>query len=139
MAALSDIREGLAATLKPIPGLHESAYLLSNPTPPAAEIQPSETEYDHAFGRGCDEWTFVIRVFVGATSDIGAQKRLDGMLASSGASSIKAAVEADPTLGGVVEDLRVTRCTGYRVFAREGGAGVLGAEWEVSIVARGES
>lgn len=139
MASLTDIREALAANLASITGLQQSAYLLSNPTPPAAEVQPSEIDYDAAFQRGMDEWTLIVRVFVGVSSDIGAQKRLDGMIASSGASSIKAAVESDRTLGGAVDDLRVTRCTGYRVFAREGGAGVLGAEWEVQVIARGDT
>jgi hypothetical protein len=86
-----------------------------------------------------DTWTMIVRVFVGVASDIGAQKRLDAMIASSGASSVKQALESDPTLGGTVDDLRVTRCTGYRVFTREGGTGVLGAEWEVEVIATGDS
>ena len=138
MASLTSIREGLAANLDTIPKLQASAYLLSNPTPPAAEVQPGAIDYDRAMGRGHDDWLFTVRVFVGFTSDIGAQRRLDGMLASAGSASVKAAIESDPTLDGACEDLLVTRCTGYRLFGREGGAALLGAEWEVQVLAAGE-
>lgn len=138
MTSLTDIREGLAANLATISGLQQSAYLLSNPTPPAAEVQPDEVEYDRSFQRGTDRWQLIVRCFVGATSDVGAQKRLDRMLASSGADSVKQALESDRTLGGAADDVRVVRCTGYRIFARDGGASVLGAEWTVQVLAQGD-
>jgi hypothetical protein len=40
-------------------------------------------------------------------SERNGQERLDGLLASSGSTSIKAAVEVDKTLGGAVQTLRV--------------------------------
>jgi hypothetical protein len=137
MASLTDLREGLAANLASIPGLAESAYLLSNPTPPAAEVQPGEIDYLGAFQRGMDTWNFVVRVFVGATTDKGAQKRLDQMLESSGRYSVKAALEQDCQLDGACDDLVITGCSGYRIYSREGGAGVLGAEWQVQVIAPG--
>lgn len=137
MADLSVIREALARNLAAIPGLAQSPYLLSSPTPPAAEIQPDEVIYDQAMRRGLDRWRLTVRVFVGFTSDIGAQKRLDRMLATTGVESIKAALESDPTLGGAVDDLRVTGCSGYRLFSRDGGQSVLGAEWQVEVLAAG--
>lgn len=137
-ADLGAIREGLAANLATIPGLAESAYLLSNPTPPAAEVQPSEIEYHQAFQNGSELWRLVVRVFVGNTSDKGAQIRLDRMLASSGDYSVKAAIEADKTLGGACDALKVTGCSGYRVFSRDGAPGVLGAEWQVEVYATGD-
>lgn len=138
MPSLEDIRTGLATNLAGVTGLAESPYLLSNPTPPACEIQPGPIEYDQAFRRGLDRWTLTVRVFVGPSSDIGAQKRLDTMLAPAGTDSIKAALESDRTLGGMVDDLQVTRCEGYRVFVREGAPSVLGAEWTVVVLAEGD-
>jgi hypothetical protein len=108
---LTEIREGLAANLDTIPFLNESAYLRSNPTPPCAEIQPGEVEYDLAFHRGQDKWTLTVRVMVGVSTDQGAQKRLDKMLSPSGEYSVKEAVEQDSTLGGACDDLRVVLCT----------------------------
>lgn len=135
---LEEIRQGLADALEPIPRLNQSAYLLSQPTLPQAEIEPGEIAYDLTFARGFDRYTLTIRVQVGMASNIGAQKTLDRMLAPAGDYSVKAAVEADLTLGGACEDLRVTECTGYRVYVREGGPPALGAEWRVEVFAVGE-
>jgi hypothetical protein len=139
MASLTDIREALAANLDSIAGVQCSAYMLTNPTPPYAEVVPVETVYDLAFGRGMDKYELTVRVLVGAVSDIGSQKRLDGFLAGSGAGSVKAAVESDLLLGGASLDLRVTKCSGYKAFGREGGVTVLGAEWHVEVYVEGES
>jgi hypothetical protein len=138
VASLQAIREGLAANMNAIPGLAASPWLLSNPTPPAAEIQPSEIEFDQASDRGFDRHLLIVRVFVAASTDRGAQNRLDQMLAGSGAYSVKAAIEADRQLGGACDDLLVMRCSGYRVFSREGMPSVLGAEWEVQVIAAGD-
>lgn len=146
MADPALLRAGLAANLATIDGLQENAYLLTNPTPPAAEIEPAPIEYDLAMQRGLDKWQFIVRVFVGMTSDVGAQKRLDTFMQSDGDTSIKAALESDPTLGGAADDLIVTKCSGYKIFAREiatasgrGSAGgpLLGAEWTVEVYAEG--
>lgn len=137
MAELADLREALAANLAGVSGLTRSAYVLSNPTPPCAEIEPAPVEYDLAMHRGLDRWRFTVRVYVAANLDKGAQKRLDGYLASSGADSIKAALESDRTLAGAADDLRVTGCTGYRAYERGGQAAMLGAEWQVEVLALG--
>lgn len=135
MADLSDVREGLAANLGLIEHVQVSAYMLGNPTPPAIEVMPDETEYDKTFRRGMDRWFLKVRAFVGKPSDIGSQKRLDRMIATSGANSVKAAIETDCTLGGVVDDLRVVKCSGYRTYGQT--PGVLGAEWLVEVWAEG--
>ena len=142
---ITAICEGLAANLATIDNLQESAYLLANPTPPAAEIEPGPVKYDRAMQRGLDELQFLVRVFVGFTSDIGTQKRLYRMLASTGDDSIKAAIESDTTLGGLVDDTWVRDCTGLKQFVREvtaGGRGsaqgpLLGAEWTVQVLVTG--
>lgn len=135
MATLEEIREGLAANLSTIPGLAENAYVLSAPTPPCAEILPGPIAYDRAHQRGMDEHTLTVRVYVATTLDKAAQKTLDRMLAPEGEYSVKAALEADRDLGGTVDDLHVTECTGYRIFPREGAASLLGAEWSVRVIA----
>lgn len=143
MADYELLAEALAANLSSIVGLQESAYLLSNPTPPAAEVQVAETEYDLAMGRGLDKAMFTVRVFVAMSSDIGAQKKLRAMMASSGDTSVKAALESDRRLGGLAQDSRVTKCSGEKGFLREvaGTAGrgsaqgpLLGAEWTVEVL-----
>lgn len=146
MTDIAALRAGLSANLDPVAGLQNSAYLLTNPTPPAAEIEPAKIEYDLTMQRGMDRWLFIVRVFVGFSSDLGAQHKLDAFMASSGAQSIKAAIESDSQLGGAAFDLRVTECSGYKVFVREisgmagrGSAGgpMIGCEWTVEVFAEG--
>jgi hypothetical protein len=137
-----EIREGLATNLASIPNVQVSAYVLGNPTMPAIEVVPGwegrdGIDYDKTFRRGLDALVFTVRAMVGTPTDIGAQKRLDRMISPTGEDSIKAAVEADGTLGGVVEDLHVTSCSGYKAFARDGGTVALGANWRVEVWAEG--
>ncbi len=137
MASLANIREGVAANLSTISGVQVSAYMLANPTPPSLQVFPAEVEYDAAMARGLDRWTLTVQAHVGTQTDVGAQKKLDELLAPSGSSSVKAAAESDRTLGGVVSDCRVVSCSGYRVYVHPSGTAVLGAEWTVEILASG--
>ena len=132
MSDLANIRAGLAANIAVITGIQVSPYTLANPTPPCVEIVPADVEYDRTFGDGVDKLNITVRVFVGMANEISAQKRLDEYLASSGAKSIKAAIEASPALGGACDDLQVTTATGYRVYGAEGR--LLGAEWNVEVL-----
>lgn len=137
MAAMSlaSVRAGLAANIKAaIRDAQCNGYLLASPTAPGFEVEPSEVQYDLAMGRGVDEWTLIVRGFVGDASDIGAQKQLDAWLASSGAVSVKAAIESDRTLGGAASTLRVTQAAGYRKYGAPGSnITYLGAEWTVVV------
>ena len=81
---------------------------------------------------------YTVQALVGFTTDEGAQKRLDKMLERSGATSVKAAIEADRTLGGKVSDLRVIKASGYRTYELHVQGvrtpPVLGCEWTVEII-----
>lgn len=134
---LTQIREALAANLAALPGIQVSAYMLANPTPPAIHLYPAGVEYDYSFRRGYDTWTLTVQAFVGLSSDIGAQQKLDSYLAPSGQLSLKQIAETDRTLGGIVESVRVVAASGYHTYIREGGGSVLGAEWQVEIFASG--
>jgi hypothetical protein len=139
MASLEEIRVAIADALAGIDGVQSSAYQLSAPTPPCFFVQPFETNYDTSMQRGLDTWTLTVTglVSLGAL-DIGSQKNLDQWLAPSGDRSVKATLEADVTLGGVVESLTVPYASEYRVYQREGGGAALGVEWRVVVRARGD-
>lgn len=132
-AVATEIREAMASALLVIPGLQVSAFMLSNPTPPSAHVERGDVLYDQAMQQGVHVWPFRIKAFVALLSDIGAATLLDTFLSPTGARSVKAAIEADPTLGGVVSDLHVTGATGEQVFVREQGGPVLGSEWSVMV------
>lgn len=135
MATPAQIRAGLATNLGTIADTQVSAYMLSAPTPPAIHVFPERVDYHGAMQNGLERNRYTVQAFVGFTSDQGAQKKLDRMLEPSGVMSVKAAVEADATLGGVVEHVTVTEATGYRIYALEGARGpVLGCEWTVEIL-----
>lgn len=140
MADLDGIRTGIAnnlgnVDLSPYTDPQVSPYGLTNPTLPSLMlIGLDEITYDRAMQRGLDEWTFILQGLVGLVSDIGAQKLLDQMLDSTGAASVKAAVETDRTLGGAVHDTRVVSTTGYRQYTMSLGE-VLGCEWLIRVYA----
>ena len=114
MATLSDIRSGIATNLGTISGLRTAAFVPDEPKPPIAIVFPENISFDTAFGRGLDTYSFTVQVIVSKVSDRNAQSNLDSYCNPSGASSVKAAIESDKTLGGLVQDLRVTEARDYR-------------------------
>lgn len=133
MSRLGDIRIALAENLESITGIEASPYALANPTPPGFQIVPGDWRYDLAMQRGLDELSIIVQAFVAFTSDTDSQQLLDELLDPDGERSVKQAVESDPTLGGLVDDLQVTETTGYRVFQRSDNTAMLTADWNVTI------
>jgi hypothetical protein len=134
MAVMSELRSGLAARVATIPGLRSAATLPDSPTPPQAVVYPDRVTYDTAFGRGSDEYVFIVLVIVGRVSERTAQTSLDAYCNSSGATSIKAAIESEPTLGGKAHDCRVTEMRGQGSLAI-GEITYLTAEFLVTVIA----
>jgi hypothetical protein len=73
-------------------------------------------------------------VIVARADEETAQQYLDAYCASSGAGSVKAAIEGDVTLGGAAQTTRVTDLTSYQVLA-VGETQYLAATFSVSIIA----
>lgn len=136
MFDLAAVREGLKSNLDPLAqqlGMQITPYMLASPMAPFIEIMgPDEINYDIAMQRGGDSTSMIVRAFVSANLDMGAQIFLDKMLASSGNTSVKEAIESDTTLGGACDDLRVTRCSGYRLYRPDTGP-LLGSQWFVQV------
>lgn len=150
MADFDDIRRGLAANLTVLrPDYQVSAYLLDDPSPPTLQVAGVESiDYDTGgYGDRADTHSFVIEACFSGTSDIGSQQLLDALLAPTGATSLKAAVEADRTLtsrlldDGTVQTsqpaavayLRVTAYRGQSRFTLPNGTDVLLASWTVEV------
>jgi hypothetical protein len=135
LAELGTIREALAATLSTVIGIQVSPWMLGNPTPPTAHIFPGAVDYHQAMQNGHSDWELTVQVLVPRVNDVGSQRQMDAFLATDGALSVKAALELEPTLGGIVEHLTVTSTTGYQVFNLDAGSQALGADWTVRIMA----
>lgn len=131
MATLTQVRNGIKARLETIAGLTGYAIEPASPKYPAAWTFPTRINY-HASYEGEMTYTLSVSVGVAATDISHAQTNLDPYLAPSGAKSVVAALEADPSLGGVADSLRVVALTGYG--ARDlGGSTAIIATFEVEI------
>lgn len=130
------MRQGIAANLATISGLRVSYYILDNPSPPVAIVAPPTIKYDQSFGRGLDEYSFQVIVLVTRADERIGQELIDSYCAPAGAGSIKAAIESDRTLGGLVADLRVTDMTGVSPTTFADGQVYLTATWAVTVYAQ---
>src|SRR5262245_54193773 len=119
---------------------------MAQPTPPGLQILPPSVTYDRTMQgsaaavsrHALDEWMFVVQGFVALTTDLGSQVTLDEMCAPSGTRSVKAALETDRTLGGLVSDLHVRgQSPGALVQFPNGGSPMLLVEWQVQVLAKG--
>lgn len=138
MGKIANIRTGLKTAMATIPGLSTRAYVRDIADVPVAMVGGPDIEFDKTFGRGHDDYTIPIMVFASRVSDEDSQVRLDAYLDPFGASSIKAAIEADSTLGGVVDDLRVIETREYGPQDING-VTYLGAVLVVGVMASGKA
>jgi hypothetical protein len=113
MALVSELRDGLKANLATIPGLRTTDTVPDNPNPPMAIVLPQSVQYDNAFQRGMTTYTFSVVVIVNRVSERTGQNSLDAWVSSTGASSVKLAIESDKTLNGKAFDVRVTDVRNY--------------------------
>ena len=105
---VSTVRAGLKAAIVPvIPRVFD--YVPDQVPTPCAVVGNLTLTFDEAQNRGLDLANVDIIVIVSRMNERGAQDRLDGFLAGTGAGSIKAALTTNLTLGGAVASLRVVR------------------------------
>jgi hypothetical protein len=130
MSSVSELRQGLATRLATIPNLRVSDVMVDAPRPPQAVIAPLRLDYDLNARRGADEYQFVITLIVGRADSRTAQNSLDAFIV--GDNSVKAAVEADRTLGGKANTCRVTEMRNYGAIS-VGDQLYLGCEFVVEV------
>jgi len=104
-ATINQVAAGLASRLGTISGLRTYTYQPEQLNPPVAFPTIEQVTYHKAFQGGdvVQDWT--ITVIVGRYTDRTAHSLLDTYLSYSGASSVRAAIEGDRTLGGVAKTL----------------------------------
>jgi hypothetical protein len=104
-ATVSQVATGLATRLATISGLRTSAYQPEQLNPPFAFPTLNRIEYHRAFAGGDVVMDWTVNVIVGRYVDRNSFAILDDFLSYSGAKSVRAAIEADKTLGGVCQTL----------------------------------
>lgn len=128
------IRNGIKEAIRSIDGIRVED-LRDDPKPPCAIVYPKPPfPFDETFD-GTSRPTFCVLILVGYVNTTGAQEKLGAFLSAAGDTSIKAAIEADQTLGGVVSECLVTDIESYGVISlTDGGTRYLSAELNVEII-----
>jgi hypothetical protein len=107
--SIQTIRDGLKTRLQTIAGLRASDTIPEQINPPIAVISVGSVDYSQSFGgAGLTAYNFVVTVFVSRPSTRTGQNLLDDYMEPSGATSVKAALEAVPGLSGASQDVYVS-------------------------------
>jgi hypothetical protein len=131
------VRKGLQAAAAVIPDLQGYSYGQGALSIPAFFVADLELDFGSALEVGMDVATFNCRALVSKVDELGGQELLDELMSRTGDMSVKAALEADRTLGGACVELFVSKVVGPRVF-RQDLTDYLGAQWAVQVTGRGE-
>lgn len=93
---LNDVADEIATVLDTVTGLRVSGYPPASVTPPAGIVSyPESMDFDETYGRGMDRIrNWPVLVVVGKATDRTARERIYEYAAGSGASSVKAVLEA---------------------------------------------
>lgn len=107
MATIREVIDGIRTQLQTISDLRTPKRVPDTVDPDAAVVRYAGTLFDTTMSRGSDDQNYIVQVFTSKASDRG-QDSLYDYCEGSGDRSIKAAMEADPTLGGLVMSADVT-------------------------------
>lgn len=126
-ATVVQVLDGLVTRLRTIDGLRAYDRPADITAPPTAFVLLESVDYQNAFALGDPRMTLTVTAVVARTSDRAAYERLSEFLAPTGVRSIRAAIEADRTLGGVCQTLLVQRADNIRMIS-QGDADYLAAD-----------
>ena len=102
-ATISQVAAGLSTRLATISGLRTFSSQPEQIAPPVGYPVLNSVTYHRAFQDGVVSTSWSIIVIVGRYTDARAHVALDDFLSGTGSSSIRAAIEGDKTLGGLVQ------------------------------------
>lgn len=132
-ASISEIRDGIKTRLSTVLNLNTYDTIEMQIESPAAVVEPAACSFDETMGRGSDAFDFTIGLAVGGGVDRVSQDTLDGYLSGFGATSIKVAIEADMTLGGIVSYAKVRGWRNYGTSTTVSGVKMWGADILVEV------
>lgn len=102
------VMDGLEARLDTIDGLRVRDVSPGQIAPPCAIVGvPDIPDYRLTMANGLVGVVFTITVLTSAAADRAGQKKLAGYADMTGSTSVRTAIEADKTLGGIVQDTLV--------------------------------
>lgn len=106
MTTIGDIRTGIAATLKDF-DLKTFRYPPDSPNPPCAYVDLLSVPEYHSTFNGAVHYQFIVRLLVSGLDAESGQAALDLLIDAEGDGSAVDAIEADQTLGGIVDSVMV--------------------------------
>jgi hypothetical protein len=134
------IRAALKTRLETIPGVRAvdevPGAVTVTGSASAAVVQYGGTTYDSTMGRQSDEMVFSILMIASKASDRAGIAKIDGYLARTGATSVKAAVDG-PIDPDVASDVRVSSAGGYNEITIGSGTDAqefIGVEFVVEVM-----
>lgn len=109
-SSVGGIADGFKTRLATISGLRAYSYQPEQLNPPFAYPQLNSVTYHRTMGMAAaiTQFDWTIYVIVGRWVDRTAHAALDAYLSPTGATSIRAAIEGDLTLGGACQDLMIS-------------------------------
>jgi len=131
------VMQAIESAIDNISGLRTTEFVKDQMSPPFAMVGvPEITDYHGAFKSGNMMISPKVYVFTSAVVDRIGQTRLSEFADPVGTKSIKAAIEADNTLGGVVSQIVVKS---FRPLGAEemGAMGYYGGVFDLFVVATG--
>lgn len=138
MAAIADLLAVELGTV--IEGVQIEPKIVVSPTPPCLDVYPGDPFLARtSFGPGGGvEENYIVRARVVTADQVDGQELLLQMLDPRGPLSVWAALEADPTFAGTVDDSTVDSVSGFLPYDAAGGGGgytgtLLGAEWRIRV------
>lgn len=133
-ATTQQAADAIEAALTNITGLRVFDHVPDVFATPCAFCLPDTIEYHDSFSSGGVIQEFTVTLVVGRTSDRAAQRSLYDYTSYSGSSSIRATIEADPTLGGVVQTSTVNTASNIRMLS-QGDATFLAVDFDLTVYA----
>jgi len=127
---------GLSQAASTITGLRCNPFVPDSIAVPAFFPAEVDIDFDQAFAGGMDRFVITCRVMASRADDRTGQAKLKGYLARVGPQSIRAALSADRSLGGVCDSLHVQRASGYGQYEHAGTI-YYGAEFTVLVIGSG--
>lgn len=127
------MRQAIAANLATISGLRVSYFIPDNPNPPIAVVTPPSIKYEQSFGRGLNQYSFQVALLATRADERTGQDLIDSYCEPTGSMSVRAAIESDRTLGGLVDDLHVSDMNGVSPTTLADGQVYLTATWTVEV------
>lgn len=134
------IRSGMKDRLATISGLRTFDTIPGQFSPPAGIVGMPVRRAQETMVRGTDRWELTVWIVVARQADAQSEKALEGYLNPDGSGSVRAAVLADTTLGGVVNDLHEIEAVPTDFVFGNGDNEVryLGLEFTYTILASGK-